>query len=494
MKHRKLFCENSPLCYASGKVIEEKLIKTYHAKVMYDEKYIPMEKQMTDTEQKIIEYAETHPRSRDFIGVFEENIDFVKFGGYVSVSGKLVYLDHTADMMKNSVLYNGAPEVSEIPAQYKTEVIVCEDDTITAGEKLLDDGFNPVLLSFANRSTPGWGVWNGYPSQENGLLRRSDLFASIFQFDWESAKLAGIPVKSGNQYPMDRNVGGVYSPGVTFFRTGGRKGFQFLDDPYQLSVISMSAIYSPDIDENGRLTDLMVHGYTQKIRTMFRIALSNGHNAIVLGAWGCGDGGTPPEQLAEIFREILIENEFRNKFSQIVFAVFMNDWALKAFEKTFGTRKRDLLINETGNCTKEKYNMGKYDFENLNGEEWSELLCEHPEFAEQCDWSKMDSANWWWLLSERPEFAKYCNWDKLEGYEWSALLAEQPQFAEYCRWEKLDGWDWSELLAVMPQFADKCDWEKLEEEDWDNLIYEQPQFAANQKTDSLHPGKGKTER
>ncbi len=326
------------------------------------------------------------------------------------------------------------------------------------------------------------------------MKSKRTLFASIFQFDWESAKLAGIPVKSGNQYPMDRNVGGVYSPGVTFFRTGGRKGFQFLDDPYQLSVISMSAIYSPDIDENGRLTDLMVNGYTQKIRTMFRIALSNGHNAIILGAWGCGDGGTLPEQLAEIFREILIENEFRNKFSQIVFAVFMNDWALKAFEKTFGTRKRDLLINETGNCTKEKYNMGKYDFENLNGEEWSELLCEHPEFAEQCDWSKMDSANWWWLLSERPEFAKYCNWDKLEGYEWSALLAEQPQFAEYCRWEKLDGWDWSELLAVMPQFADKCDWEKLEEEDWDNLIYEQPQFAANQKTDSLHPGKGKTER
>ena len=30
---------------SSGKIIEEKLIKTNHAKVMYDEKYIPMEKQ-----------------------------------------------------------------------------------------------------------------------------------------------------------------------------------------------------------------------------------------------------------------------------------------------------------------------------------------------------------------------------------------------------------------------------------------------------------------
>ena len=284
---------------------------------------------MTNQEQKIIDYTNTHQRSCDYIGVFKENIEYVKFGGFVSESGKVVYLDHTADMMKNSVLYVGAPEVSELPAEYKTEVTVCEDDTIAAGKKLSDDGFNPVLLSFANRSTPGWGVWVGYPSQENGLLRRSDLFASIFQFDKENAKLAGITVKPGNQYPMDRNVGGIYSPGVTFFRTG----LQLLDKPYQLSVISMSAIYSPDVDKNGRLTDLMVYGYTQKIRTMFRIALSNGHNAIVLGAWGCGDGGTPPEQLAEIFRDILIEDEFRNKFAKVVFAVLKDNLVLEAFEK-----------------------------------------------------------------------------------------------------------------------------------------------------------------
>lgn len=293
---------------------------------------------MTGIEKKIIDHANTRQRSRDFVGVFEENIDYVKLGGYVAESGKVVYLDHTADMMQNSVLYAGAADVSEVPAQYETEVIVCKDDTITAGKKLLDGGSNPVLLSFANRSTPGWGVWDGYPSQENELLRRSDLYASIFQFDKENAKLAGVTGKSGNQYPMDRNVGGVYSPGVTFFRTGGSKGFQLLDEPYQLSVISMSAIYSPDIDDNGRLTDLMVHGYIQKIRTMFRIALSHGHDAIVPGAWGCGDGGTPPEQLAEIFHDILIEDEFRNKFAKVVFAVFKNDGALEAFEKTFGTR------------------------------------------------------------------------------------------------------------------------------------------------------------
>ena len=424
---------------------------------------------MTNQEQKIIDYAKAHQRSRDFVGVFEENIEYVKLGGYVSESGKVVYLDHTADMMKNSVLYAGAPDVSDVPAEYKTEVIVCEEDSITAGKKLLDDGFCPVLLSFANRSTPGWGVWNGYPSQENGSLRRSDLFASIFQFDKENAKLAGIPVKPGNQYPMDKNTGGVYSPGVTFFRTDGRKGFQLLDEPYQLSVISMSAIYSPEIDENGRLTDLMVYGYTQKIRAMFRIALSNGHNAIVLGAWGCGDGGTPPEQLAEIFREILTEYEFRNKFFKVIFAVFMNDRALNAFKKTFGTRKNDLFINETGNSTKEKYDAGKYDFENLTGEQWSQLLCKHPEYADKCHWSELNSEDWSKLLAVQPQFAEHCT-------DWFYLL---PQFAHICRWETFSGWKWAMLLVRFPELADKCDWKKLNSDDWCHLVYWQPQFKKN---------------
>ena len=73
--------------------------------------------------------------------------------------------------------------------------------------------------------------------------------------------------------------------------------------------------------------------------------------------------------------------------------------------------------------------MEKYDFENLNGEQWAQLLCEHPEFATECSWEKLGSEDWCWLLSERPEFATHCNWGKIEGYEWSVLLAEQPQFS-----------------------------------------------------------------
>ena len=33
--------------------------------------------------------------------------------------------------------------------------------------------------------------------------------------------------------------------------------------------------------------------------------------------------------------------------------------------------------------------MEKYDFENLNGVQWAHLLCEHPEFADKCDWANL---------------------------------------------------------------------------------------------------------
>ena len=58
--------------------------------------------------------------------------------------------------------------------------------------------------------------------------------------------------------------------------------------------------------------------------------------------------------------------------------------------------------------------MEKHEFEKLNGEQWSQLLCEHPEYSDKCDWSKLESEDWCWLLSEHPEFSPYCNWEKLK--------------------------------------------------------------------------------
>ena len=60
------------------------------------------------------------------------------------------------------------------------------------------------------------------------------------------------------------------------------------------------------------------------------------------------------------------------------------------------------------------------------------------------------------ILKIHPEFADKYNWNKLDGYDWSLLLAEHPQFSDRCPWDKLSGSDWTRLLEKQPRFADKC--------------------------------------
>ena len=58
-----------------------------------------------------------------------------------------------------------------------------------------------------------------------------------------------------------------------------------------------------------------------KMRTILRIGLENGHTAIVLGALGCGAFGNPPEDIAQLWREVLLEPEFKDQFEKVVFAI-----------------------------------------------------------------------------------------------------------------------------------------------------------------------------
>jgi uncharacterized protein (TIGR02452 family) len=58
-----------------------------------------------------------------------------------------------------------------------------------------------------------------------------------------------------------------------------------------------------------------------KIATIYRIALLNGHDSLVLGAFGCGVFRLKPELVAAYFNDVLQEEEFHGKFHTVVFAM-----------------------------------------------------------------------------------------------------------------------------------------------------------------------------
>ena len=73
-----------------------------------------------------------------------------------------------------------------------------------------------------------------------------------------------------------------------------------------------------------RTYKVMIHPnnkQTTKIRTIYRIALANGHDSIVLGAFGCGVYNLLPSEVSRLFYDILNESEFKGNFKKIVFAI-----------------------------------------------------------------------------------------------------------------------------------------------------------------------------
>lgn len=274
--------------------------------------------------------------------VYQTTIKTVNDGHYTSANGVEVKLDDDSFMRDYSRFYYKEFRVDGIPARHHHTVVeVVNNDSIYAGKQLLDEDYNPIVLNFANRHNPGGGVTEGCRAQEEDLFRRTNLFRSMYQFAYY-AKVYGLP-KSNYQYSMDRDFGGVYTPYATVFRAGRDKDYAFLDKPYKLSFVAVAAM-----DRRGcshtELSPSEIEGTKNKMRTILRIGLIHGHDAIVLGAFGCGAFKNPPQQIAELFKEVIEEDEFRDKYRKIVFAIMENhhsgeghnpNGSLKPFEDVF---------------------------------------------------------------------------------------------------------------------------------------------------------------
>lgn len=52
-------------------------------------------------------------------------------------------------------------------------------------------------------------------------------------------------------------------------------------------------------------------GTEEKIKSILKIGLVNGHDSIVLGAFGCGAFGNPPKHIAALFEKVNIQPAYR---------------------------------------------------------------------------------------------------------------------------------------------------------------------------------------
>lgn len=261
----------------------------------------------------------------DRIKVFQETVEVVSNGFYTNNKGEKVEIPrvHNDLSIDNVEFYDkGIKKKIKFDKlkRYKTEISVVNADCLYTAKELVDDGYMPAVVNFASFRVPGGGVRKGSRAQEENICRRTNLFESIFRFIDTLAKEYGLPLEE-KQYPLPVNHGAIYSPSISVFRASEDKNYEFLDEVFPIDVITIAALKDPELDSKGHMNDWSKNITKEKIRTMFNLALYWENDSIVLGAFGCGAFANPPEDVATLFKEVLNEPEYKDKFEKIVFAV-----------------------------------------------------------------------------------------------------------------------------------------------------------------------------
>lgn len=262
-----------------------------------------------------------HQYRLERIEVFYQTLQMADQGAYTASDGTRVAIEGTEEMCRNSKMYTEEFSVADHPSlDAPVPVEVVNDDCLAVAERLVNEGYNPAVLNLANRYNPGGGVLNGSRAQEETLCRRSNLYLSLVQFS-PYAGICGVGQRE-EQYPLALDFGGIYSPGVTVFRLDDTHGYAGMTHPYRAGFITVAGINRPDLTPDGEeIVPRLVPAVKNKLRTILRIGLDNGHDALVLGALGCGAFRNPPAHVARLFHEVFLEPEFANKFRRVVFAI-----------------------------------------------------------------------------------------------------------------------------------------------------------------------------
>jgi uncharacterized protein (TIGR02452 family) len=261
--------------------------------------------------------------------VFQDTIRIVGDRCY-EVDGQTIHLDSNGEydaLHRSTAFYRSADDL-EVPGElrnrFTTSIRVAGTDCLVEAQRLGEAGPIPAVLNMASRRNPGGGVLGGSGAQEENLFRRTNLLWSLYQFAPYADQYGVPPSPDGEQYPIPRQSGGIYSPPAWVFRSSESTGYAYLPEPYRAAFLTVPAIANPEtttVDGVTGLTERMAEATRPKIRAILRIAANHGHADLVLSAFGCGAFRNPPRHMAELFRDTLGEDEFGGVFRAVVFAI-----------------------------------------------------------------------------------------------------------------------------------------------------------------------------
>jgi uncharacterized protein (TIGR02452 family) len=263
----------------------------------------------------------------------EETLAILETGRYTSPSGRLVDLRQHLRRAKDGT--HSYPPDARVPVpavrDRRTRIEVVNASTLDAARRWADAGHRVAALNFASAKNPGGGFRNGAQAQEESLARASGLYAMLL----------GDPMYDHHRSRKDPmyTTWVIYSPDVPVFRLDQGR---LLEEPYFCSFLMSPAVNVGALHHRDRRGDEIRRVMQERVERVLAVAALHDHEALVLGAWGCGVFRNDPGQIAELFRDALA-GSFRGAFTHVVFAVLDSSGASRSlgpFEQVFGTALR----------------------------------------------------------------------------------------------------------------------------------------------------------
>ena len=216
--------------------------------------------------------------------------------------------------------------------------------TLEASESYAKQGKKVCILNFASATNPGGGVVHGASAQEEAICRCSTLFpclgtTKLWNDFYMAHRMANNPLYNNDC---------IFTPSVKVFKSD-------IDFPellaesewWDVDVITCAAPNLRRVPSNlmnpnagSKPAEISFEDLKEllrdRIERIFRLAIQNKAEVLILGAFGCGAFRNPPELVAEVFAEYT--KKYQKYFEVIEYAVYHRPNEMgnyNAFKKIF---------------------------------------------------------------------------------------------------------------------------------------------------------------
>ena len=265
-------------------------------------------------------------------GMAKDTLDILARKYYINTENDRIDIGKELKISKEGTILFTPEQLSEMTeapmpeTDFETQFETWKCSSLKAILQLTEeeDPEKVMCLNFASAKNPGGGFINGAEAQEESLARTSGLYETLLM--------------AGDYYTLHRSMTSclytdtmIYSPKVPVFRKD--KG-ELLERPVLCNFITSPAVNAGVVkrQEPKREGEILP---AMDIRTdkMLSLALHQGNEVLILGAWGCGVFKNDPKEIAGLFKKYL-HGKYKNKFKRVVFAVLTKkEEMLRPFEE-----------------------------------------------------------------------------------------------------------------------------------------------------------------